>query len=428
MAEGGGQGAAPRSPRTVPVAVADDAAAAPGTSSAGAVERYLRPGTLTLGAPPPLSLYVHLPWCLKKCPYCDFNSHERRGDVVPQARYLDALRADLESALPLVWGRRIHSVFIGGGTPSLFAPEAIDRLLADVRARLPLDAGCEITLEANPGTFERERFRGYRAAGVTRLSIGVQSFDDARLAALGRVHDAAQARAAVEEAKDAFDTFNIDLMFALPGQTPAQLDADLAAALAFDPPHLSAYHLTIEPNTLFAKRPPPALPDDDTAGAMLDQVGAACAAAGLERYEVSAYARAGHRCVHNLNYWQFGDYLGIGAGAHGKLTFPHRVVRQVRFRDPGRYMAQALAGNAVAQDDEVARAELPFEFMLNALRLRDGFELALFGERTGLPPGAIARALDEAERRGLIERDLHRVRPTERGFDFLNDLQALFLP
>ena len=237
MAEDGGQGGRPR---TVPVAVADDAAAAPGTSSADAVERYLRPGTLALGAPPPLSLYVHLPWCLKKCPYCDFNSHEWRGDVLPQARYLDALRADLEAALPLVWGRRIHSVFIGGGTPSLFAPEAIDRLLADVRARLPLDAGCEITLEANPGTFERERFRGYRAAGVTRLSIGVQSFDDARLAALGRVHDAAQARAAVEEAKDAFDTFNIDLMFALPGQTAAQLDADLATALSFDPPHLSA--------------------------------------------------------------------------------------------------------------------------------------------------------------------------------------------
>ena len=311
--------------------------------------------------------------------------------------------------------------------PACSRPEAIDRLLGDIRARLPLEPGCEITLEANPGTFERDRFRGYRAAGVTRLSIGVQSFDDAKLRALGRVHDAAQALAAVEEARAAFDTFNLDLMYALPGQTLAELDADLATALAFEPPHLSVYHLTIEPNTLFAKHPPE-LPDDDLAYEMLDRITERTAAAGLDRYEVSAYARAGHRCRHNLNYWQFGDYLGIGAGAHSKLSFPHRVVRQTRFRDPARYMDQALAGQAIAQDDEVARDELPFEFMLNALRLRDGFELARFGERTGLPLGAIERPLDEAERRGLIERDLQRVRPTRLGFDFLNDLQALFLP
>ncbi|HUG21733.1 radical SAM family heme chaperone HemW [Piscinibacter sp.] len=388
--------------------------------------RYLRPGTLTLGALPPLSLYVHLPWCLKKCPYCDFNSHERSGEM-PEAAYLDALRADLEAALPIVWGRRVHSVFIGGGTPSLFTPDGIDRLLTDIRARLPLEPACEITLEANPGTFERDRFRGYRAAGVTRLSVGVQSFDDARLKALGRVHDSAQAKAALEEAHAAFDTFNLDLMYALPGQTLAELDADLTQALAFAPPHLSIYHLTIEPNTFFAKHPP-AVPDDDTASDMLDRIVERTEAAGLARYEVSAFARPGHRCVHNLNYWQFGDYLGIGAGAHSKLSFPHRIVRQVRYRDPAKYMAQALAGAAVAQDGEVAREQLPFEFVLNALRLKEGFELARFTERTGLPLTAIQRGLLMAEERGLIERDLQWVKPTARGFDFLSDLQSLFLP
>ena len=388
--------------------------------------RYLRPGTLQLGAPPPLALYVHLPWCLKKCPYCDFNSHEWSAGAPPEDRYLDAVRADLDAALPLVWGRRIVSVFIGGGTPSLFSPEAIDRLLADVRARLPLEPGCEITLEANPGTFERERFRAFRAAGVTRLSIGVQSFDDAKLKALGRVHDRTQAMAAVEEAAAAFDTFNIDLMYALPQQTLAELESDLKQALAFEPPHLSVYHLTIEPNTFFAKHPPP-VPDDDLASEMLDRIAEVTAAAGLQRYEVSAYARAGHQCTHNLNYWQFGDYLGIGAGAHSKLSYPHRVVRQVRWREPVAYMREALAGNAVSNDDEVARDQLPFEFMLNALRLREGFELARFQERTGLPPSAIDAPLREAEARGLIERDWQRVRPTARGFDFLSDLQSLFL-
>jgi len=389
------------------------------------VERHLRPGTLHLPALPPLSIYVHLPWCLRKCPYCDFNSHEGKGDL-PFARYLDALRCDLESALPLVWGRRVHTIFIGGGTPSLFAPEAIDRLLADIRARVPLEPGCEVTLEANPGTFERERFRGYRAAGVTRLSVGVQSFDDAKLRALGRVHDVAQARAALDEARLAFDTWNLDLMYALPGQTLPELDADLRTALSFEPPHLSVYHLTIEPNTLFAKHPP-AVADDDTAFDMLDRITDLTGERGLARYEVSAYAKPGHRCTHNLNYWQFGDYLGIGAGAHGKLSFPHRVLRQVRFRDPARYMEQALAGNAVAQEHEVARAELAFEFMLNAFRLKEGFELGRFGERTGLAPTAIEAALAEAERKGLVGRDLQRVWPTERGFDFLSDLQALFL-
>ncbi len=391
--------------------------------------RLMRPGALTLAALPPLSLYVHLPWCLKKCPYCDFNSHAVRGalDELPQRRYVDALVRDLEQSLPFVWGRRVHTIFIGGGTPSLFAPEEIERLLAAVRARLPLEPGCEITLEANPGTFERERFHGYAAAGVTRLSIGVQSFDDAKLAALGRVHDAAQARAAVTEAKAAFATFNLDLMYALPGQTLAECEADVVAALAFAPPHLSLYHLTIEPNTFFAKYPPP-LPDDDLASTMLDLIVARAEKAGLERYEVSAFARPGHRARHNLNYWEFGDYLGIGAGAHGKLSFPHRVVRQVRLRDPAAYLAGAEAGSAIASEHEVARAELPFEFMLNALRLREGFELARFTERTGLGLSAIARPLEEAERRGLVERDLRHLQPTALGFDFLNDLQQLFLP
>ena len=400
------------------------------TSAAASVEHHLRPGTLQLGALPPLSLYVHLPWCLRKCPYCDFNSHESKA-APPEAQYLDALRADLDAALPLVWGRRIGSVFIGGGTPSLFAPESIDRLLADVRARLPLAPACEITLEANPGTFERERFRAFAAAGVTRLSIGVQSFDDDSLRAIGRVHDAAQAHAAVQEAAEAFDTFNIDLMYALPGQTLPALERDLQQAMSYAPPHLSIYHLTLEPNTWFARHPP-ALPDDDAASDMLDLIVERTAANGLQRYEVSAFAQPGHRSRHNLNYWQFGDYLGIGAGAHGKISFPHRVLRQVRWREPAAYMQHALAGAAVSNEEEVPRAQLPFEYMLGALRLREGFALRQFGERTGLPPSAVQAALAHAQARGLVERegqgDDERVWPSARGFDFLSDLQALFLP
>jgi putative oxygen-independent coproporphyrinogen III oxidase len=321
----------------------------------------------------------------------------------------------------------VHSIFIGGGTPSLFSPQGIGSLVSDLRARLKLAADCEITLEANPGTFEKDRFRAFRDAGITRLSIGVQSFNDAHLKALGRVHDRGQAIAAAEEAAQCFDTFNLDLMYALPGQTLAQLEEDVTQALALAPPHLSIYHLTIEPNTLFAKFPPQ-VPPEDTAYAMLDRITEMTAPAGLQRYEVSAYAKREHRCWHNLNYWEFGDYLGIGAGAHGKLSFPHRVVRQVRYREPRLYMDHALAGNALAQDEEVARADLPFEFMLNALRLREGFALSLFTERTGLPLSSIEPALREAEARGLVERDIAAVRPTQRGFDFLSDLQSLFLP
>ncbi len=414
------------------------------------IQHYLRPGTLQLSSLPPLSLYVHLPWCIRKCPYCDFNSHEimapgmpvasaLRGGAsglgrpgagaageLPEQRYLDALLADLEAALPLVWGRTVHSIFIGGGTPSLFSPQAIDRLLGDIRARLQLAPQCEVTLEANPGTFEKDRFRAFRGAGVTRLSVGVQSFNDEFLKRLGRVHDRAQAIAAVEEAASAFDTFNLDLMYALPGQTLPELEQDIDLALALAPPHLSIYHLTIEPNTYFAKFPP-VIPEEDTAYAMLDLITDKTQAIGLQRYEVSAYARPGHACRHNLNYWQFGDYLGLGAGAHSKLSFAHRIVRQVRLREPRLYMEQAMAGQCIAQETEVSRADLPFEFMLNALRLREGFALPEFSERTGLAVTAIQQGLDEAERKGLIERDWARVKPTVRGFDFLSDLQALFL-
>ncbi len=409
------------------------------------IQHYMRPGLLQLPSLPPLSLYVHLPWCIKKCPYCDFNSHESKNGQLSnemEQRYLDALMADLEAALPLVWGRTVHSIFIGGGTPSLFSPQAIDQLLAGVRARLRLEANCEITLEANPGTFEKDRFKAFRAAGVNRLSIGVQSFNDAHLKALGRVHDSAQAQAAIEEAAAHFEAFNLDIMYALPGQTLAQCEDDVRKALGFQPPHISIYHLTIEPNTYFAKFPP-VIPEDDAAYDMLDRITELTAQQGLQRYEVSAFAKSGFQCWHNHNYWQFGDYLGLGAGAHSKLSFAHRIVRQVRARDPQLYMDKALgvsalstlttsgaiAGpqGAVVQDTEVSRADLPFEYMLNALRLTGGFKLQDFCDRTGLAITAIQKGLGEAESKGLITRDFTSVKPTARGMDFLSDLQSLFL-
>ena len=406
------------------------------------IAHLMRPGTLSLTSLPPLSVYVHLPWCLKKCPYCDFNSHEWRVPVssagviplhkaeggLPEDAYLDVLCADLESSLPLVWGRPVHSIFIGGGTPSLFSPKGIARLISDLRARLPLVPDCEITLEANPGTFEKDRFHAFRQAGVTRLSVGVQSFNDTHLKALGRVHDAAQAMAAVQEAALAFDTFNIDLMYALPGQDMADLKTDLATALSLKPPHLSIYHLTIEPNTLFAKHTPPGLPQEDMAYDMLDLITEQTAQQGLQRYEVSAFAQDGHRCWHNTNYWQFGDYLGLGAGAHSKLSFAHRVCRMVRHREPGLFMQKAMGGSAVAQSNEVSRSELPFEFMLNALRLKDGVPLIAFSERTGMPLSAIEKSMQAARDKGLLAHDMSHIRPTEKGFDFLSDLQSLFLP
>ncbi len=375
---------------------------------------------------PPLSLYVHIPWCLRKCPYCDFNSHEARGDV-PEAAYVDSLVSDLESGLESVWGRRILTIFIGGGTPSLFTPEAIDRLLTGIRTRVTVDPAAEITMEANPGTFEMQRFRGYRDAGVNRLSVGVQSFDDARLAAIGRVHGAAEARRALEAAVAIFPTVNADLMYALPGQAAAHAAADVRAAVAIGVAHLSAYHLTLEPDTHF-HRFPPQLPDEDAAADMQQAIEDILAHAGFEHYETSAFARPGHRARHNLNYWTFGDYLGIGAGAHGKLTFQDRIVRERRARKPQTYMQLAMEGRAIDESHAVAQAELPFEFMLNALRLVDGFDAALFQRRTGLALAAIDRPLATAEERGLVDRGHASIRPTPKGRRFLNDLLELFLP
>jgi oxygen-independent coproporphyrinogen-3 oxidase len=379
-----------------------------------------------LASLPPLSLYIHLPWCLRKCPYCDFNSHEVRGDV-PWERYVDALVADLESVLPLVWGRRVYTLFIGGGTPSLFPAESIDRLLGAVRARLPLDAAVEVTLEANPGTFELGKFRAFRDAGITRLSVGVQSFDTAALQALGRVHDADEARAAVEGALALFERVNVDLMYALPGQSPEQALADVSTALGLGARHVSAYQLTLEPNTVF-HRYPPVLPDEDGAELIEQAVHGRLAEAGLERYEVSAFAAAGHRARHNLNYWTFGDYIGIGAGAHAKLSLPDRIFRQVRHRQPQRFIDAAIAGDAVSEQHDVESSQMGFEFMLNALRLVEGVPVALFAERTGLPITAIAPALDTAEARGLLVRDHLAMRPTALGLRYLNDLVSLFLP
>jgi oxygen-independent coproporphyrinogen-3 oxidase len=379
------------------------------------------PGEVRFTALPPLSLYAHLPWCVRKCPYCDFNSHER-GDALPEREYVDALVADLEALLPAVWGRRLRSVFIGGGTPSLFSPEAIDRLLAAVRARMPLEPDAEVTLEANPGTAEAGRFRGYRAAGVNRLSLGIQSFDDAKLRALGRIHSAAEARRAIEMAQASFANINLDLMYGLPAQTLEEARADLRAALACGTTHLSAYQLTLEPNTVFYRKPPP-LPPHDACADMQLMVEELAGAAGFEHYETSAFARPGMRCRHNLNYWEFGDYLGLGAGAHGKLSFADRVVRHERAKQPREYLA--LAGTA--QEKAIAPRELPFEFMLNALRLVDGVPAELFAQRTGLDASVIARRLALAQEKGLLDSDPRRIRPTARGRLFLNDLLQVFL-
>ena len=375
---------------------------------------------------PPLSLYVHIPWCVRKCPYCDFNSHEARGDV-PETQYVDALLKDLESTLPLVWGRKVVSVFIGGGTPSVFSADSIDRLLGGIRARLPIMPGAEITLEANPGTFERQKFAGFFAAGVNRLSLGVQSFDPAQLRALGRVHDDDEARRAAEAALMIFGNVNFDLMYGLPKQTVEGAQADLAEALAFAPPHLSFYHLTLEPNTLFHKSPPP-LPDEDTAADIEGAVHATLARAGYAHYETSAYAKPGRACVHNTNYWQFGDYLGIGAGAHAKLSFPDRIVRQLRWKQPKQYLARIAEGMPLQDETVVTRDDVGFEFMLNAMRLTDGVPSSFFQERTGYPLAIVSRALDAATQKGLMTADPQRLQATELGRRFQNDLLELFLP
>ena len=384
-----------------------------------------RTGEIRLAQLPPLSLYVHIPWCIRKCPYCDFNSHESR-EAIPEGRYVDALIADLEQSLPLVWGRRVHSVFFGGGTPSLFSPDSIDRFLSSARALLPIEADAEVTLEANPGTFEAGKFAAFRALGINRLSIGIQSFDADRLRAIGRVHDDREAHRAVEIARANFDNFNLDLMYALPGQTHDQALADVEQAIAGGAPHVSAYHLTIEPNTLFHRHPPP-LPDDDTAADMQIAIESRLGVAGFGHYETSAFARPGRNCRHNGNYWLFGDYLGIGAGAHGKVSLRDRIIRQMKQRHPRDFMDRALAGDAVQTTQDVSATDLPFEFVMNALRLTDGFALSTFVERTGLPVAVVASRLDAAERQGLLARDHLRVWPTERGRRFLNDLLQGFL-
>ncbi|SHG45625.1 radical SAM family heme chaperone HemW [Massilia sp. CF038] len=404
--------------------VSGDAKPEPRSPAASALQ-YLQPGALNLTALPPLSLYIHFPWCVRKCPYCDFNSHEAKGDF-PEEEYLDAVRLDLEQSLPLIWGRKIYTIFIGGGTPSLMSAKGLDRLMSDVRTLLPLDSNCEVTMEANPGTFEAEKFKSFRASGINRLSIGIQSFNPRHLQALGRIHDDNEARRAVEIAHANFDNFNLDLMYALPSQTLGEAKKDLETALSFSPPHLSLYHLTMEPNTLFAKYPP-TLPDDDASADMQDMIASETRVAGFEQYEVSAYAQPGRRARHNLNYWEFGDYLGIGAGAHSKISFPHRILRQARFKQPKAFMEAARAGNPVQEEREIGRDEMGFEFMLNTLRLTGGFAPNLFAERTGLAITAIDKMLNEAEAKGLLYRDHLIIRPTELGQRFLNDLQQLFL-
>ena len=378
---------------------------------------------------PPLSLYVHLPWCVRKCPYCDFNSHEGRG-ALPFAAYVDALVADLDHDLPLAWGRTVHSVFFGGGTPSLFPPEAIDAFLQQASSRLRFAPEAEITLETNPGTAEHGRFEGYRAAGVNRLSFGIQSFDDGCLQRLGRIHDSREAVAAVELARAAgFDNFNLDLMYALPGQTLAMAQDDIARAIGLEPTHVSHYQLTLEPNTVFAARPPRGIPDHDAAWDMQEACQAMLADAGYAQYETSAYARPGRQCAHNLNYWRFGDYLGIGAGAHGKLTLgaEQAILRRWKLKHPTAYLAHAGSDAAIGGDERIGPERRPFDFMLNALRLNEGFALSLFEARTGLPRSAIAARLDAAIERGWLESDGERVVPTEFGRRFANDVIELFL-
>jgi putative oxygen-independent coproporphyrinogen III oxidase len=380
--------------------------------------------------PPPLSLYVHLPWCVRKCPYCDFNSHEQRG-ALPFGEYVQALVADLEHDLPLAWGRTVHSVFFGGGTPSLFPPDAIDDFLQQASARLRFAPGCEITLETNPGTAEHGRFDGYLAAGVNRLSFGIQSFDDGCLQRLGRIHDSHEAEAAVKLAQDAgFDNINLDLMYALPGQTLAGAEADLARAFALQPAHVSHYQLTLEPYTLFAARPPRGIPDEDDAWDMQEHCQAMLADAGFEHYEVSAYARDGRQCAHNLNYWRFGDYLGVGAGAHGKISLgaAQSVRRRWKLKHPASWMAAAGNAAALGGDEDVDASRLPFEYMLNVLRLHEGFALADFEARTGLPRTAIAKELEDALSRDWLAITGDRVVPTPLGRRLGNDVVSLFLP
>ena len=386
----------------------------------------------SLTALPPLSLYIHFPWCEKKCPYCDFNSHQIKEGAgaksgFDEERYINALIADLETELPRIWGRQVHSIFIGGGTPSLLSAEGMDRLLSAIRARINLEPDAEITMEANPGSVETEKFAGFAKAGINRVSLGIQSFQDQQLKALGRIHNGAEAKRAIEIALQHFKSVNLDLMFGLPIQTLEDAKRDVETALSFKTPHLSFYNLTLEPNTYFASFPPK-LPNEEVIDAIFEQNLELLSNAGYKRYEVSAYAKAGMECKHNLNYWRFGDYIGIGAGAHGKISFPDKITRQVRERHPETYMnSMESKGNALVESKDVPAADLPFEFMLNALRLTDGVATNTFTERTGLPLSVIGKGLDEATKKGLLDSNPALLKGTTQGLRYLNNLQEIFL-
>ena len=388
-----------------------------------------------LTALPPLSLYIHFPWCEKKCPYCDFNSHQIKdtGNGVnasqgfDETRYIKALIADLETELPRIWGRQVHSIFIGGGTPSLMSANGMDELLSAIRARVNLEPNCEITMEANPGSVEAEKFAGFAKAGINRVSLGIQSFQDTQLKALGRIHNGEEAKRAIAIALQHFKSVNLDLMFGLPNQTIEAAKADIETALSFKTPHLSFYNLTLEPNTYFANFPPK-LPSEDEIDAIFEQNLALLEAAGYRRYEISAYAKKDQECKHNLNYWRFGDYIGIGAGAHGKVSFPDKITRQVRERHPETYMqAMETKGNALIEAKEIPTKDLPFEFMLNTLRLTDGVDTVTFSERTGLQLNAVSKGLDEASKKGLLDSNPNKLKATEQGLRYLNNLQEMFL-
>ena len=392
-----------------------------------------RPNHIALTALPPLALYIHFPWCEKKCPYCDFNSHQIKDTSANLAggfdeqRYINALIADLETELPNIWGRQVHSIFIGGGTPSLLSGAGMDQLLCAIRARIQLEPGAEITMEANPGSVETEKFAGFAKAGVNRVSLGIQSFQDEQLKALGRIHNGAEAKRAIQIALDHFKSVNIDLMYGLPNQSLEAAKADIETALSFKTPHLSLYNLTLEPNTYFANFPPK-LPSDDEIDAIFEQNLDLLTKAGYKRYEVSAYAKKDQECKHNLNYWRFGDYIGIGAGAHGKISYPEKITRQVRERHPETYMqAIETKGNAVIESREIASKDLPFEFMLNTLRLTDGVDTHTFSERTGLPLSVISQGLETASKKGLLDENPSKLSATKLGLRYLNNLQEIFL-
>ncbi len=384
---------------------------------------------MTLTALPPLALYIHFPWCEKKCPYCDFNSHQVKDGVqgFDEERYIKALITDLETELPRIWGRQVHSIFIGGGTPSLLSPTGMNDLLSAIRARVNLEPGAEITMEANPGSVEADKFAAFAKSGINRVSLGIQSFQDEQLKALGRIHNGEEAKQAIAIAVENFKSVNIDLMYGLPNQSLAAAKADIETALSFKTPHLSLYNLTLEPNTYFANFPPK-LPSEDEIDAIFEQNLELLTAAGYKRYEVSAYAKKDQECKHNLNYWRFGDYIGIGAGAHGKISFPDKVTRQVRERHPETYMqAMESKGNALIESREVSAKDLPFEFMLNTLRLTDGVETKTFSERTGLPLHVISKGLEEASKKGLLSENPTALKATALGLRYLNNLQEMFL-